>query len=90
MGFLNTRMMFHANLNCDKLWISYAGCNPISPLHTACETRRYFQEAPTVYLSQEKPFAQTAPVTLKEKSPVPCARLLFVSAARSRCGSGKH
>lgn len=74
-------MRFHANLNCDKLWISYAGCNSISPLRTACERRNYFGKARTVYRSQEKAFAQKGPVTLKEKSPVPGARLLVVSAA---------
>lgn len=74
MGFLNTRMRFHANLNCDKLWISYASCNSISPLRTACEMRKYFRKAHTIYLSQEKPFA----LTLKEKSPVPFVGLLFV------------
>lgn len=52
--FLNTRMRFHANLNCDKLWISYAGSNPISPPRTAWEMRKYFGQAHTVYLSQEK------------------------------------
>lgn len=58
-------MRFHANLNCDKLWISYAGCSSISPRRTACKMRKYFRKAHIVYLSQEKPFA----LTLKEKSP---------------------
>lgn len=42
-GFLNTRMRFHANLNCDKLRISYAGCNSISPLHTARDEKIFLE-----------------------------------------------
>lgn len=35
-------MRFHANLNCDKLWISYAACCSISPRRAACEIERIF------------------------------------------------
>lgn len=54
MGFLNTHIRFHANLNCDKLRISYADYNFISLFCTAHQMSKYFWKAWTVSVSVKK------------------------------------